>query len=199
MKRQRFPQIVETWIQVFQKFVLLVLGDSGPLLGQIGECPIYEGSTVEVTQDSDIATSDSQPVVGHYTIEHEIVRHTDFQAFIRALYAGTLEMSKGQHQTFYSQLNAILDETGQTRDAGGRPFTWETLMEMWEMVDFVFDEQGNWIPQTIVCGHPAMLPTVKRVFQEMETDPEKKKQFDELFQRKREAFYAKEANRKLVD
>lgn len=198
MKRQRFPQIVETWIQVLQKFVLFVLRDSDPLFRQIGERPIYEGGIVEVTQDSDIATSDFQSVVGHYTIEHEIVRNSDFQAFTKALLAGTLEMSRSQHQTFYSQLNAILDETGQTRDAGGRPFTWETFLEMWEMVDFVFDEQGNWIPQTLRC-HPGMLPTIQRVAQEMDTDPEKKRQFDELFQRKREAFYAKEANRKLVD
>jgi hypothetical protein len=107
-------------------------------------------------------------------------------------------MSKGQHQVFYSQLSAILDKTDQTRDAGGRPFTWETFMEMWEMVDFVFDEQGNWIPQTLVSS-PVMSPIIERIFQEMETDPEKKKQFEELLQRKREAFYAKEANRKLVD
>ena len=67
------------------------------------------------------------------------------------------------------------------------------------MKEFEFDEQGrpknNWL-----CPLPPKLfKTLQQKIQEWEKDPQKKKRSEEFMQRKREEFYAKEANRKLVD
>jgi hypothetical protein len=198
MKKQRFTQIIETWSPVFRKFVLQALATIDPFLSGIGELPMYEGNAIEVAQGSDTAVADFQRVGGLFTIENEILRTTNFPALQAALFAGVLDMGRSKQQTFFMQLSAILDTAGQTRDAGGKPLTWETWFDLWDMLEFAFDEQGNWIPQAIMCP-PQLGAKLLPLLAEWDADPEKRQQFQELFQRKREAFYAKEACRELAD
>ncbi len=82
MRKQRFPNITTTSNRVFTDIVLSIVRDSDPVLQQIGEQRIYEGDVMETSQRSDITVSDFQLISSDFTFTHDMIRTTDFNAFV---------------------------------------------------------------------------------------------------------------------
>jgi hypothetical protein len=82
-------------------------------------------------------------------------------------------------------------------DAGGKPVSPEMLLEMIDTVQMEFGPDGQ--PRHSFVIHPDMLPAVKKIADQMENDPELKRRHAEILERQREAWAARESNRKLVD
>lgn len=199
MKRQRFPVISYVGNETIGKLMVNVVRNSHPLFRQMGESIIYEGDTGEIVGESDIATSDFATIKGHFRIDFDTIRKVDLEEFRNSLQKGFLEIHQSQHTALFEQMNQILENTNRTFNAGGRPLTWEFYLELWDTVEFIFDEQGRWIPQELYPTNPAMIPILRQFAYESQHDPIKSQQWRELLERKRREFDAKEANRKLVD
>jgi hypothetical protein len=197
MRKQRFPNITTTSNQVLTEIVLAIVRDSDPVLQQIGEQRIYEGDVMEASQRSDITVSDFQRITSNFTFTHDMIRTTDFDAFVDEIARGALTMYESQQRTLLSQLSDLTESVGQTVDAGGE-LTWQAWMQALEQLDLQFDERGDWIAPTLVI-HPNQQADFEKVFREASADRRKQQQLEELLQRKRRDLYAKEANRNLVD
>jgi hypothetical protein len=198
MKRQRFSVISYECNEAIGKLMVNVVRNSHPLFRQMGESIMYEGDSGEIVGESDIATSDFATIKGHFRIEHDTIRKVSLEAFRSALEKGSLEIHQSQHTALFEQMNQVLEKTNRTFDAGGQLLSWELFLSMWEHVEFIFDQDGNWLPQTLVVD-PRMMPRLQHIAAEVENDAIKKQQWRELLDRKRREFDAKEANRKLVD
>ena len=70
-------------------------------------------------------------------------------------------------------------------------------MQMMDKVEMEFDQTGK--PTTALVFHPDMTESFKKVAEQIENDPELKRSADAILARKREAWAARESNRKLVD
>lgn len=198
MKRQRFFAISHVCNEAIGKMMVNVVRNSHPLFRQMGESMIYEGDSGEIVDESDIATSDFATIKGHFRINFDTTRKVDLEEFRNSLQKGFLELHQSQHSALFEQMNQVLENTNRTFNAGGQLLSWELFISMWEQVEFIFDENGNWIPQTMVVD-PRMMPRLQQVAAEIENDAIKKQQWRELLDRKKKEFDAKEANRKLVD
>lgn len=213
MKRQHFPQVANGCNLAVQQYIMLVLRYAGGLISQIPQRPIYEGESILFTQMGAIEIVEQaegndeafaevpvgfHEVSGQGPIKKEDVRSIRLEAFTEMIINIAQELAKNRGRTFYSEMNAILDKAGRTYSVEGKFFTFEMLLHALEEVEVEFDERGNPILPTAVIP-PAMEPVFNRVIQEASTDPEKSHAWRELLNRKREAFNAKEANRKLVD
>jgi len=150
-------------------------------------------------QDGVGSTVNLESIAGRFEIKHEILRSTDIDSLMEELSEGALDLVKNMSQLFFRRLNEITEESGQTYNAGGKPLDFDTFLKLYEMLEFEFDEHGQLISEYKVPLPPRLFKTLSRKIPEWEKDPQKKKRLDELMQRKREEFYAKEANRKLVD
>ncbi len=197
MKRQRFPKIAATSNRVFTRIVVSIVRDSDPVLEQLGEQRIYEGDVMEASQKSDISVSNFERIASDWIFAHEMMKATDFDAFIDEIARGALAMYESQQRSLFSQLDEITERTGQTVDAKGQ-LTWEAWMQTLGKLDLQFDERGDWIAPTLVI-HPDNQADLERVFQEASADSRKREQLEQLLQRKRRELYAKEANRNLAD
>jgi len=198
MKRQRFSVINHVCDEAIGKLMVNVVRNSHPLFRQMGESIIYEGDSGEIVGESDIATSDFATIKGHFHLEHNTIRKVDLEAFRSSLEKGFLEIHQSQHTALFEQMNQVLENTNRTFNAGGQLLSWELFISMWEHAEFIFDENGNWLPQMLVVD-PRMMPRLQQVAAEIENDATKKQQWRELLDRKKREFDAKEANRKLVD
>lgn len=176
-----------------------VIKNSHPLFRQMGESILYEGDEGEILDGSDIVTSEFTDIRASFRLEHETIRNVDLSAYRQMLERGFLELHKSQHEALFSQMNEVLDKSNRGINAGGRPMDWSLFLEAWDSVEFLFDENGEWIPQMLVIDPPQLAIRVQEVADEMKSDPIKKQQWDELMDRKRKEFYAKESHRKLVD
>jgi hypothetical protein len=103
------------------------------------------------------------------------------------------KVSKGM----FESLNATLEGTGQTVDNRGKPLSHEVFFEVLEKLDMDFDQSGQPTGLQLVVG-PDMVPTLKRLQEQFESDPELQRRHRELLDRKRMEWRAREAARKLV-
>jgi len=104
-----------------------------------------------------------------------------------------VKVSKG----LFESLNATLEEAGQTVNNRGKPLSHEVFFETLEKLHIEFDENGQPSGLQLVVG-PDMAPTLKRLQEEFESDPELQRRHRELMDRKRTEWRAREAARKLV-
>jgi hypothetical protein len=107
----------------------------------------------------------------------------------------------GQFEEHFSKnlfrtLEEVTTRTGQTVNAGGKPLTNQVMMEMLSKVRINFERSPHG-DLTIVTA-PGMVSTFKRLEQEMDENPEIKRLWNNLMDKKRDEFREREANRNLV-
>jgi hypothetical protein len=98
---------------------------------------------------------------------------------------------------FYKKVGEVCQEAGNSMNAGGQPLSAEHVLQMMDKVEMEFDQTGK--PTTQIVFHPNMTESFKKVAEQIENDPELKRRTDAILARKREAWAARESNRKLVD
>jgi hypothetical protein len=98
---------------------------------------------------------------------------------------------------FYKRVGKACQEVGNSVNAGGKPLSAEMLLQMMDRVEMEFDETGK--PTTALVFHPNMTESFKKVAEQIENDPQLKRRADAILAGKREAWAARESNRKLAD
>jgi hypothetical protein len=104
-------------------------------------------------------------------------------------------------QTFQGMLSVITHETdrvGNSINADGQSFTQDFFLQMMERMDQSFDENGNWIPPTMILS-PETLEKHGETMKSWETDPVFIARQAEILARKKDEWNDRENRRKLVD
>lgn len=106
------------------------------------------------------------------------------------------EMASQQAKMIYASISEATDRVGNTLEAG-RPFDAELLMESLEKIEMDFDPDGTprWPSLHI---HPSNLEDVKRAQAQFDDRPDLQKRMEEIVERKRAEWIAREGRRKLV-
>lgn len=93
----------------------------------------------------------------------------------------------------FSTLTQVTDFTGNVVDGKGKGLSHEMLIEMLEKIHIDFDQDGNPLLPSIVI-HPDMAKN----FEKLKADEDLyKSRFDEIINRKRDAYYAEKGCRGL--
>jgi hypothetical protein len=100
-------------------------------------------------------------------------------------------------KAFFKKMGEITEQAGTSINAGGKPVSAEMFLDMIDAVQMEFGSDGK--PTHSFVIHPDMAPAVKKVAEQFENDPELKRRHAEILERQREAWAARESNRKLVD
>ncbi|HET9366357.1 MAG TPA: hypothetical protein VFP71_15230, partial [Candidatus Angelobacter sp.] len=108
------------------------------------------------------------------------------------------DIARQTSQKSFKKLDEVLDEAGTGIDAKGQPITPELYLQGLERMEVSFDPD-TLEPTFSIVIHPAMMPAMEKLKDQMENNPEYKKQYDALMARKREEWLDRESRRKLVD
>lgn len=100
-------------------------------------------------------------------------------------------------RAFYRKMDESCEKAGTAIDAGGKPFSPQIFLEAINTVEMEFGPDGK--PTQCFIIHPDMLPLIQKVMEQIDNDPELKRRHAEILERQREAWAARESNRKLVD
>ena len=103
------------------------------------------------------------------------------------------KMAEQEAKLFYEQIIKSAEEVGNVDSTDGKPFSVDLLFNMLEKIDIDFDEEGNPSGLTFVANSK-MSPSIAKLFAQVEADP----RYQEIIERKREEWRARESNRKLV-
>lgn len=172
------------------------------LLGFLNQMPAYqhhEGSHWRLTrEDNSFNDSEYQEISAGFTINLEEVPELTPEKIREKLDLVADEVARQISQHMIGMIAQATDAVGNTIDANGNPFSPELFLEMLERLQLSFDEDGTWIPPTMIVA-PGFWEANKDRLATFENDPELDARQTEIINRKREEWRDREACRKLVD
>jgi len=193
-----FPNIKRKNRELVNKYLQAQVRQD-PLLSEIREKSHFEGnriSSIDATGESTESTY--RKVSSQYSIRREDVIAKGPMAFIENIKNVAEEIKKQKAKLLFDRLNEVTEKTGNMVDGKGGPFTFELFMELLGKIVIEFDGRGNPILPTLVIS-PEMGAKLKHKLPEWDANPEYKKRFDEIIERKRKEWDDRESDRKLVD
>lgn len=168
----------------------------GPFM-DMPQSPVHEGHRFGlVREDGKLDEMEWKMIKASETIKlDEVENWTDEQ-----IYAHYERMAKQmafqQKKMTFEEINKAVKGVGNEISLNGPPSA-EGILQTYERMWVEFQDDGTHVPLTLVCS-PEAQPHFARAFQELESDPEMRKRFEELMQRKRNEWRERESARKLV-
>jgi hypothetical protein len=172
------------------------------LLGFFATIPsftIHEGHAWRLERsDGSDSEQPFEELSSEFTINKSDVPDLTPEKIREKLDAVAEDAARQMSQMIIKEIQEAADQVGNTVNAKGQPLTKELFLEMLEKIETGFDEKGEWIPPSIIM-HPNAWKANEAKFRGWEQDKEFSDKQTEIINRKREAWYAREALRKLVD
>jgi hypothetical protein len=167
---------------------------SSPILSQMQsvETSGTVGSRVRDRGGMDV---DLEPVemVTKVTSDFSAVRNGDYEQLYAELAAMAESMAKQMVGAFLKSMNKVTTGTGNVVDAGGKPFSYDVLYELFEKMEFSVDENDELVMPSMVM-HPDQAEKLKDL---PPPTPEQQLKLEELKERKREEALARRRRRRL--
>lgn len=173
--------------------------DTGdPVFAQVKRIIQHEGGEIRYEQLGGGAVQEGFERIGAYfTVPITDVPTLVGEKLEAKLEEITQELISQSAKAFFKKMEEVCQKAGTAKDAGGKPISPEMLLDMISTAQMEFGPDGK--PTQSFIIHPDMLPAVKKVAEQIENDPELKRKHAEILERQREAWAARESNRKLVD
>ena len=166
-------------------------------MGPLADVPvsmIFEGNkTVVVREDSSIEETNLEKITTELQVKFEEVEEVEkmsHEMVLDKINRAAEEMAVKTSELFFERLTKITDETGNVVSSDGAPFSIDLFLELLEKMEIDFDEAGNPSGLSFV----PFTSSISRVISQAEADP----RYQAIIERKREEWYVRESNRKLV-
>jgi hypothetical protein len=126
-----------------------------------------------------------------FRVHGDIVRNTDVEEFLPIILKVVDEYVSAIGSTFVDIARDITDATGNTIDAGGRPLSWDVIIDGLEQKEIAFDKDGR-MNETLV-----MNPKTAALLASIEMTPAQTARLERVLQKKRDQWDAKQRTRRL--
>ena len=127
----------------FAQNVALGLLRTHPIFGQMFSHPMIHAGPVRNVAGPEPVDHPLIRAGGELTIHHEVVRQTDIERYVTELLNVPLMMASQLQRQFFTNVEEITQATGNVRDVGGEPFSFDHFIEIIRMIDLDFDDEGS--------------------------------------------------------
>jgi hypothetical protein len=169
----------------------------GPVSG-IARVRIFEGHEHTITR-SDGETEPSLPreAKSQVSIGLDEIATLSLPQLLAKLDTAAREIGASQAKHLFETVSEAVEKTGNKIDARGERISSNLVLEALEKIEIDFRDDGTPMLPTLYIG-PDLEEAMKKVSAEANESPAVKKRFDQIIARKKEAWRAREASRKLV-
>lgn len=108
------------------------------------------------------------------------------------------KMAEAKFRSLLAKVDEAVEESGNSFDMKGQPFSQEHYFQVLEGISMHFDEDGSWEHPTIIAN-PKQAKNIQEKLAEWSKEESFRKKMDELIERKRKQFYDRENLRQLAD
>jgi len=190
-----FPNARELPQQFLREFYEMVRNKASGMLQSIKPLPLHEGHRIVLQRlDGSIDDQPLQKMRSSIRLDREDFEQRGMVAVLHAFASAARDAAEQQMRFFFHRFNELVEEAGQTLDAGGETFTFDLFMKAFEMIDIDFDENGRPQFPTFVSSNADLA---ERIGKWLGSD-EHRKRFETFIEKKRVAWRDRESNRKLV-
>jgi len=194
-----YPDLKRALLRVFAHETKAA-ASADPMLAGIKHHVLHEGRRVELVRDDGSRQEIlfDKPVHGETTLEADAIRREGDAASGKALTEIAGQLQEGMAKQFISTIERATEEAGTAMDAKGQRLSPEHVLEMYDKMLLSFEDDGKWIPPTLVV-HPMLGPRARAVFDQIDNDPALTARREAIIDRQRREWRVREASRKLVD
>lgn len=163
----------------------------------------YEGNTFAFTTDDGFLQSGTyKDLSTKFEISKAEVLKRGPEAYFSRVQQIAKEWAEKQSRLFFQMMDEVTETTGNVVNAKSKPLSPELILAALDKVAISFDEFGNAILPALVV-HPDKLEGMKKEFQKYESDPlftlKYKLKYKLIIDKKRQEWFDRESDRKLVD
>lgn len=191
-----FPEIKKFLIARFEKDLKKNINSKTTFANKIPERYFHEGkSTLINNRATDFKDETGGTLVEHVLqIDKKEILEKGLDAYYEKIDILAEKFSKSKDKIVFDKLNEVTDKTNNVVDAKGK-LSADVILKALEKVYMDFDDNGNIKEGFTMIVHPSMRQDLESI--------QKNKDFidkyEALINKKREEFYERKANRKLVD
>lgn len=191
-----FPETKRLFSRFFRTYMRQKIREVSPY-GAVQMRYLHEGRAMKITRaDLSESTSGMEQLSTHLEIKFDEIENLTLQKSIEKHDAIIADLVQKQTHFIRERLSSEIPET-QTLDAKGRRFDAQVVIDMLEKMQIEFYPDGT--PHKIFVDGPLFTPERMAVVdKEFESNPELKRKYDEMMEKKKEEWRAREADRKLV-
>jgi hypothetical protein len=171
-----------------------------PILSRIRRELLFEGNRSSMkTENGETEESSYKGISAPNSVEREDIINKGHIAFMGNIRDEMIENVRGQQiRQLFDTVEKAAEKSGNVVNGKGQPITFEHFLELFEKIQIDFDEEGN--PHGLFFAmHPNTFAKIKDKLLEWENNPEYKKKYEEILEKKRKEYYDRENHRKLVD
>jgi hypothetical protein len=192
-----YPETKRLFERFFQTYMRRKARQVSPFLNAVQVRYIHEGRGMKVTRADDTESESTvQQISSMMEIRFDEIEHLTFEKVIQKFDELVMDMVRKQAGFAMERLGEDLPKS-QTVDAKGKGLTPEVMYDLFERIQLEYNPDGT--PQALhVTGHLFTPEKLQALQEQIKADPELDKKFDDLMRRKKEAWLAREADRKLV-
>lgn len=192
------PSLKNDIQQVLMAYFLAQVNARLGIFNKVPKQTIHEGTRLRMVRaDGTIEESDLKQASAEMSVHMDDVPRMTVEQRITKINDMAEQMARQMGQQLFGSLSETLDKAGQTVDRKGQPLDAEAILSVMEKIEIEFDETGKHKELSIVVP-PALESKAKQAFEQLQTDPELSKRYEEIMTRKRMAWRDREASRKLV-
>jgi hypothetical protein len=193
-----FPSLKDEVLKIISAKLRQRVDTGDPVLAELRKFTQHEGTQMKYAAHGGETHQEGAEGIGaHFEVAITDVPDLFGEKLDAKLEEIAQELISQSARVFFKKLAESCEKAGTSFDGGGKPVSPEMLLEMESRMQVEFRSDGR--PSHSIIIHPDMFPAVKKVTEEIENDPELKRRRTEILKRQREAWVARESNRKLVD
>jgi len=192
-----FPKIKNKILQSFEKEIRETI-ENDTLFQKIGEERLFEGNTSVLIKDNEEQEIKPLTIEDKIEVNNDEIIERGIQVLENIKPNLIKYFIKDKHKMLFDAVDNATRETGNVVDAKGKPFDFNTFIELLEKLQIDFNRMDKPIMPSIII-HPSMLPQIQAKLKEAENNPEFQKRMEQLIEQKKREWNDRESNRKLVD
>lgn len=191
-----FPETKRMFSRFFRTYMRLKIREVSPY-SAVQTRYLHEGQAMKITRaDQSESTSGMEQLAASLEIKFEEIENLTFQKAIEKHDIMISDMVQKQTQFIRKRMSSEIPES-QTLDGKGRKFDGKVVIDMLEKMQIEFNPDGS--PHEIFVDGPLFTQErLAAVYKEFNSNPELKKKFNEMMEKKKEEWRDREADRKLV-
>jgi DNA-binding transcriptional regulator of glucitol operon len=159
---------------------------------------IQEGDRMRIArEDGTIDESNLEQASAEMSLRAEEIPHMTIKERMAKLDDVADEIVRQQLKHLFQTVKDVCDKTGQSVDARGKTLDADVVLAIIEKMQLDFDDMGHHKEISVVVP-PALTEQMKKVLEQIESDPVLRKRYEDIVMRKRIEWRDREASRKLV-
>jgi hypothetical protein len=179
----------------FKRFFSRVLHGFRALDPILGEIPvgatIHRGPIRNVRGNSPLDHK-MQQISGTTSIMGGVIRNSDLDAYISSLYEMSSSALESMTQMLFENLSQITEVTENVVDGGGKPISWDLILDALDKLKINFDCEGNPdLPMMVLS------PQLLKNLSELDPTEDQLRRKEAILKRKKEEHDASQRRRRL--